>query len=189
MPGRDRHDYFGGVVTFKETRDYVQDTNPNAETLRVFYYNPSPAGWGPGHRFRIDGYEWFQYLPALGVEHYAKLPLKAQEYGKSVVIAGAVDETFEALYLNVVVHPFPELFNESVVLTGGQAWRQHGGSTALLPRTCALTQVSLYCYLDHFRQIAFGVDYQNGRDPGQNFLNGSDTKIGLKVRWPEPGAK
>lgn len=176
-------DFVGTDLQYKVARDFVADNNPNSVVWRVYYHEGSRPGLWPGVHFKpADSEELFYYLPSIGIDHYSKLKLTDTEFGKSVQLAPPLTATFFDASLNFFINIFPNPLESRLTLNADITYRRRLAGDTMIPESSNATDLALTYYFNHSRTVGFGIDYQLGRDPDQNFLNDHKVSIGLKVK-------
>jgi len=171
---------FVGNLSYDLTHDSVKSQTTRVIALRTgFAFNESPL---PHSDIRLGETLFLRYLPTAGIEHYDNLAVTQQQGDQEVTLAEAVSVSTAFARMNVELRPFYGALGSRVVLTGTYTYRQRlNGSTAVKDDTYLL-ESSLDWYLDDGLQVAIGVSYQRGYDPGRNFLKQEITSIGLKLK-------
>jgi hypothetical protein len=178
-------DSFGLVsdLKYELNHDSVLDTTTRAASLYLAL-SGDEVGW-PDHWLRRgpDQLEFFRYFPSIGLERYAKLPIKQKQGDTSVVIAPDIDAEFAFARVSMELRAFPVWLDGRLILVASytQRWRV-GGADAFVPSNTGLVESSLDYYLDEKKRIGIGLSYQRGEDPNRNFLDEEFSALGLKIK-------
>jgi len=165
-------------VRYNITRDVHLNQNSGTSSILLSYYSEDLAFY----RKLQSGHHEYRWAPEIAYERYANLPIKENQFGKSVVVASGISIQALLVGFSGQAWLFPDSLADRLVLTVGLAERKRLQYATTLPVWSRLLAASLDYYFTESRTLGVGFNFQTGRDPARNFLNETTSSIGIKYQ-------
>ncbi len=161
---------FGEAFLFKTNVVRDLENNTTGATVSLLGGPASTRPWLPMAKSPI-GSAIFSYTPYAGFEYFDNLSIQQGNLTVPAVNAGTLTLR---LRLNLYAGPFE-------IISYGYLRHRTSGSD-LLPSNLKLFTLSVNLYFDRGRYFSVGYDYENGRNPQNNFQKTSKSSVALKFR-------